>query len=40
MDVPNPQGNKSEQIYQLHSMYVRFDAALLYCRPYRSRWHL
>ena len=35
MKVPNAQINKNEHIHQLNSMYVPFDAALLYGRPYR-----
>ena len=31
---------KNEQIHQLHSMYIPFDAAPLYGRPYKSRQHL
>ena len=40
MEVPKTQRNKNEQIHQLHNMYILFDAALLYGRPYRSRRHL
>ena len=40
MEDPNTQRKNNEEIHQLHSMHIPFDAALLYGRPYRSCWHL
>ena len=40
LEVPRKCRNEDGEVHQLYSMYIPFDAALLYGRLYRSRRHL